>query len=244
MRLLDQPDDLRLTVRSSASYCIELVEEMPDVAFEELRQTPAEKGATIASIPLGSRHDSEVLLAGKLFDDRGNRMSPSHATKRGRRYWYYVSQAILLGRKEDVGSVARVAAVELERRVVDAMRVVEPTDSRHLTPSRLVADGGYGSADMVGWLVDERGIEPHVNLIDKSERTEGLSPASQLRIRYRTRPLCLSQVRSCENIAARSPYRARASQRTARSAIAPVNATATPACSNPSAVHVYRVRHC
>src|SRR5277367_662805 len=42
-----------------------------------------------------------------------------------------------------------------------------------LTPSRLVADGGYGSADMVGWLVDERGIEPHVNLIDKSERMDG-----------------------------------------------------------------------
>jgi Transposase DDE domain len=42
-----------------------------------------------------------------------------------------------------------------------------------LTPSRLVADGGYGSADMVGWLVDERGIEPHVKLIDKSERTHG-----------------------------------------------------------------------
>ena len=42
-----------------------------------------------------------------------------------------------------------------------------------LTPSRLVADAGYGSADMVGWLVDERGIEPHVNLIDKSERTDG-----------------------------------------------------------------------
>jgi hypothetical protein len=36
-----------------------------------------------------------------------------------------------------------------------------------LTPSRLVADGGYGSADMVGWLVNERRIEPHVKLIDK-----------------------------------------------------------------------------
>ena len=47
-----------------------------------------------------------------------------------------------------------------------------------VTPSRLVADGGYGSADMVGWLVDERGIEPHVNLIDKSERTEEPSPAA------------------------------------------------------------------
>jgi transposase len=42
-----------------------------------------------------------------------------------------------------------------------------------LTPVRLVGDGGYGSAEMVGWLVDERGIEPHVNLIDKSERTDG-----------------------------------------------------------------------
>jgi hypothetical protein len=39
-----------------------------------------------------------------------------------------------------------------------------------LTPSRLVADGGYGSADMVGWLVNERGI---VKLIDKAERTDG-----------------------------------------------------------------------
>src|SRR5271170_128716 len=42
-----------------------------------------------------------------------------------------------------------------------------------ITPSRLVADGGYGSAEMVGWLVDERGIEPHVNLVDKTERTDG-----------------------------------------------------------------------
>jgi hypothetical protein len=41
-----------------------------------------------------------------------------------------------------------------------------------VTPSRLVADGGYGSAEMVGWLV-ERGIEPHVNLMDKSERMDG-----------------------------------------------------------------------
>jgi transposase len=40
-------------------------------------------------------------------------------------------------------------------------------------PSRLVADAGYGSAEMLGWLVDERGIEPHVKVFDKSERTDG-----------------------------------------------------------------------
>jgi transposase len=40
-------------------------------------------------------------------------------------------------------------------------------------PSRLVADAGYGSAEMLGWLVDERSIEPHVKVFDKSERTDG-----------------------------------------------------------------------
>src|SRR5271167_3598843 len=42
-----------------------------------------------------------------------------------------------------------------------------------VTPSRLVADAGYSSAEMIEWLVDERGIEPHVKLMDKSERTDG-----------------------------------------------------------------------
>jgi hypothetical protein len=42
-----------------------------------------------------------------------------------------------------------------------------------VTPSRLVANAGYGSAQMVGWLIDERGIEQHVKLMDKSERSDG-----------------------------------------------------------------------
>src|SRR5271154_4074710 len=43
----------------------------------------------------------------------------------------------------------------------------------NVTPDRLVADAGYGSTEMLGWLVDERGIEPHVKVFDKSERTDG-----------------------------------------------------------------------
>src|SRR5271167_2239879 len=70
----------------------------------------------------GNCQSSDALLAGKLFDDRGNRMSPSHAAKGGRRWCYYVSQAILQGRKHEAGSVARVPAVEIERRVAEAMR--------------------------------------------------------------------------------------------------------------------------
>jgi site-specific DNA recombinase len=78
----------------------------------------------------GPRLDSDALLAGKLFDDRGNQMSLSHATKRGRRYRYYISRAILQGPKDDVGSVARVPAVDLERRVVDAVRAAAPANLR------------------------------------------------------------------------------------------------------------------
>ena len=49
-------------------------------------------------------------------------MSPSHATKGGRRYRYYISQTILQGRKDDAGSIVRVPAMEIERRVVEAVR--------------------------------------------------------------------------------------------------------------------------
>jgi DNA invertase Pin-like site-specific DNA recombinase len=69
----------------------------------------------------GARQHSDALLAGKLFDDRGNWMSPSHAAKKGRRWRYYVSQAILQGRKHEAGSVARVSAVEIERGVAEAL---------------------------------------------------------------------------------------------------------------------------
>jgi site-specific DNA recombinase len=44
---------------------------------------------------------SAAILTGRLFDDRGNRMSPTHANKRGVRYRYYVSHALLQNRKAD-----------------------------------------------------------------------------------------------------------------------------------------------
>jgi hypothetical protein len=65
-------------------------------------------------------------------------------------------------------TAVRQAEVGAAKTMLD--RTAERLD---LTPSRLVADAGYGSADMVGWLVDERGIEPHVKLMDKSERMDG-----------------------------------------------------------------------
>ena len=49
-------------------------------------------------------------------------MSPSEASRGCRRWRYYVSQAILQGRKQDAGSIARIAAPEVEVKVLDAVR--------------------------------------------------------------------------------------------------------------------------
>jgi site-specific DNA recombinase len=61
-------------------------------------------------------------LAGLLFDDRGNSMSPTYTVRRhGRRYPYYVSQALLQNDKGRAGSIARVPAEEIERLVHKAL---------------------------------------------------------------------------------------------------------------------------
>jgi hypothetical protein len=69
-----------------------------------------------------TRSASQALLLGKLYDDRGNRMSPSYSTKNGIRYRFYVSSALLRGRKAAAGSVARVAAAEIEDAVLAALK--------------------------------------------------------------------------------------------------------------------------
>jgi len=58
--------------------------------------------------------------------------------------------------------------------VAAAKTMIDRTADRlKVTPDRLAADTGYGSAEMLAWLVDERGIEPHIPVFDKSERTDG-----------------------------------------------------------------------
>jgi site-specific DNA recombinase len=63
-----------------------------------------------------------ALLKGRIFDDRGNLMSPSFANKKGVRYRYYVSRSLIQGRKGEAGSVGRLPAHEIETLVVDAVR--------------------------------------------------------------------------------------------------------------------------
>jgi transposase len=58
--------------------------------------------------------------------------------------------------------------------VLAAKRMIERAMDRFdLYPSRVLGDSAYGSAEMIGWLVDEHGIAPHVSVFDKSARNDG-----------------------------------------------------------------------
>src|SRR6202451_1414811 len=63
-----------------------------------------------------TRNASDHLLTGLLFDDVGHRMVPTHATKAGIRYRYYVSLPHLHGESQtaSVGWVSRIPATEIE----------------------------------------------------------------------------------------------------------------------------------
>src|SRR3981189_3217125 len=70
------------------------------------------------------RNKSDHLLTGLLFDDAGHRMVPTHATKAGVRYRYYVSTPCLHGEAKtaSAGSVPRVPAADIEDTVVKYLK--------------------------------------------------------------------------------------------------------------------------
>jgi site-specific DNA recombinase len=62
---------------------------------------------------------SLAILSGRLFDDRGNRMSSTHTNKGGARYRYY---AVLQKKPQAPGSISRIPAAEVETLVLAALR--------------------------------------------------------------------------------------------------------------------------
>jgi DNA invertase Pin-like site-specific DNA recombinase len=82
------------------------------------------------------------LLAGLLVDAWGERLTPSHAVKRGRRYRYYVSAALITDAGTDRAQGWRLAAREIEEAVI---RILADALT---SPARLVER--FGAAGMPG----------------------------------------------------------------------------------------------
>ena len=62
------------------------------------------------------------LLAGLAFDDSGERLTPTHAVKKGTRYRYYVSKSLITGSAKDHSQGRRIPAGNLETLVIGRLR--------------------------------------------------------------------------------------------------------------------------
>jgi site-specific DNA recombinase len=111
--------------------------EHPPILERELFDAVQTKLANRATSRQLKIRGSAAILAGRIYDDRGNRMTPTHTNKRGARYRYYVSHALLQKRNGQAGSVTRISAPEIEAAVLKAAREyiiahngASPTDDR------------------------------------------------------------------------------------------------------------------
>jgi hypothetical protein len=95
------------------------------------------------------RFDRSPGPSGKLFDDQGERLTPSHAVKGNRRYRYYVSRSLMKGSVRKSGQGWRVPALELERTLAAAVaRILDEQTA-------IVADvdkAGLGAHDITSIL--------------------------------------------------------------------------------------------
>ena len=70
----------------------------------------------------GTKCSSNSLLAGLIFDDKNNLMTPSHSNSHKRRYRYYVSTALKNYKSSNAGSVSKIPAGEVEKFVVETTK--------------------------------------------------------------------------------------------------------------------------
>jgi DNA invertase Pin-like site-specific DNA recombinase len=103
-------------------------------------------GEQLAANTSGHRRRAQAgepsLLAGLLVDARGERLTPSHAVKKGRRYRYYVSAALITDAGTDRAQGWRLAAREIEEAVI---RILADALT---SPARFVER--FGAAGMPG----------------------------------------------------------------------------------------------
>ena len=72
------------------------------------------------SLAVGTEAPS--LLAGLIVDSDGNRMTPTHAVKKGKRYRYYVSTPLITGSRSENPKGRRIPAGDIDGLVVDQLR--------------------------------------------------------------------------------------------------------------------------
>src|SRR5512138_310605 len=102
--------------------------------------------------------------------DPGSRWTGANG---GLAFFAYCTNYLIDLRHAVIVDVEATTAVR-QAEVTAQQRMIDRTHRRFgLWPERLAADAAYGSAENLAWLVHERGIEPHIPVLDRSQRTDG-----------------------------------------------------------------------
>jgi len=83
------------------------------------------------------------------------------------------------------GIVVDVEATPAHRslEVQSTRTMIERVEDRFaMKTKKLIGDTAYGAAEFLGWMVEEKGIEPHVPIFEKGERSDGTFSRSEKRI--------------------------------------------------------------
>jgi hypothetical protein len=130
-------------------------------AIEEYLET-LDDAAFGAATPVKPKVLSPVDPAARFTGARKAYSMVAYSTN----YLVDLENAIIL----DVEATAPIRQAEVNA-ALDMVDRVQETFG--LYPERFVGDGAYGNAETLGWLVHEKGIEPHVPVLDKSARQDG-----------------------------------------------------------------------
>jgi DNA invertase Pin-like site-specific DNA recombinase len=79
-----------------------------------------------------ARAKDPSLLSGLLFDGQGERLTPTHASKKGRRFHYYVSRSLITQGRYAAGPRWRLPAAEVNTVVIGAVRAILSNQSKLL----------------------------------------------------------------------------------------------------------------
>src|SRR3954470_1412456 len=113
---------------------------------------------------------SEVTPKFIAPSDPATRWTAAH---RGPAFFAYSANYLIDADNAIIVDVEATTAIR-QAEILAAKRMIERSmECFDLCPARLIGDSAYGSAEMLNWLVHERGIEPHIPVFDKSQRTDG-----------------------------------------------------------------------
>lgn len=139
-------------------------EHQPIIPPDVFARTQALLAARAPARSSPDNHADHHLLTGIVFDESGDRLSPSHATKNGKRYRYYVSNRLTQARKNNSDGW-RVPAAELDAIIASQL-------NRILSDKAQLAEWIHesGHANQIGAVL--AAADQHCNRYDQCSASE------------------------------------------------------------------------